>query len=1060
MANLWDTPILMSVSENLTIFKAVKLPFKTILKVACTTGIQYCASTFKEEKRDYAHWVPGAQIIVIDFDDGLNEFTKSWLKEQFGFLVPTRNYMKEKHGKVCERYRAILLADSPMNVTSGEFVRIYQNLLKDNNLPADTACTDVSRLYYGFGSAETTKYIQVLQGKPLDWKKYNYVDSMEMIGMPSTKKVVDISEYETKVDLSDVPNMNHSKRYECPICALEGLDPNKHHLGFSPEKDLLTCFYDKEGHSPILRALYRKQVLGLDPEIDEDSQEIVEEEVKQPNGKVKKKRVVKPKMEPCLACNGTGRINCTECSGTGIKEDKLIERKQILNEDGTVKEEQEVVTTKSIPCSHCDGKGFFICPECNGEGKVPKKPKPRVKKPSLPDEMIPLRDRKPKGLYHFNERGTTLDFDAEYAKYVNEVALGFDVETFYPKEVAITEEEAKEQFKDKYISIAATYKRVVKNLKEKALDEIDNQVRLLIIGSAQHQTAFDLTICTEEQIQKLFDLLRTKLMVGHNLKFDIKSIASTYGMDTIPKRVFDTMLGSKILWMMHNTFEPTGTNTYGSVVERYCSVHLPKDQGGSDWGQSELSMEQLVYAVNDVRYLLPVMTKMLQELYKEYSTNYELSPDVDLKQVESLLGDFLKIHPVMALEMRFVLALARMELHGVMVNESAIRDIVKTHLDEIKEAEEKLGFNPASNPSCLAFVKKIIGPEMESASKEALANYYHIPQIEVLGRAKQAKARAGLLVKMYEHKADGRIHPQFTQILATGRLACKNPNMQQVPRTVKDYIYRAPAGRVVFSADYPAIELRLCSVWHEEPIMIAAFQRGEDLHYKMAKLMTKKPIPHTDEEKHDTSGKFISKEERTAAKNINFGYIYGAWWTTYQKIQLVKNHLKISDADAKESRRVFMSLYKTIAQHIEQMKYEFDHAKPRTIKMKDSMGNEYTTQAPFAKEVSTLFGRRIAADTVNTALNYGIQGSGGDAAKLAICMFEDICTAENIDAFCCNMIHDDIVIESSIKDKERAMNALSRAMNGAANLLMGHHFLTDVTDEITVFAETPLETAS
>lgn len=1060
MANLWDTPILMSVSENLTRFKAVKLPFKTILKVACTTGIQYCASTFKEEKRDYAHWVPGAQIIVIDFDDGLNEFTKSWLKEQFGFLVPTRNYMKEKHGKICERYRAILLADSPMNVTSGEFVRIYQNLLKDNNLPADTACTDVSRLYYGFGSTETTKYIQVLQGKPLDWKKYNYVDSMEMIGMPSTKKVVDISEYETKVDLSDVPNMNHSKRYECPICALEGLDPNKHHLGFSPEKDLLTCFYDKEGHSPILRALYRKQVLGLDPEIDEDSQEIVEEEVKQPNGKVKKKRVVKPKMEPCLACNGTGRIDCTECSGTGMKEDKLIERKQILNEDGTVKEEQEVVTTKSIPCSHCDGKGFFVCPECNGEGKVPKKPKPRVKKPSLPDEMIPLRDRKPKGLYHFNERGTTLDFDAEYAKYVNEVALGFDVETFYPKEVAITEEEAKERFKDKYISIAATYKRVVKNLKEKALDEMDNQVRLLIIGSAQHQTAFDLTICTEEQIQKLFDLLRTKLMVGHNLKFDIKSIASTYGMDTIPKRVFDTMLGSKILWMMHNTFEPTGTNTYGGVVERYCGVHLPKDQGGSDWGQSELSMEQLVYAVNDVRYLLPVMTKMLQELYREYSTNYELSPDVDLKTVEPLLGDFLKIHPIMALEMRFVLALARMELHGVMVNESAIRDIVKTHLDEIKEAEEKLGFNPASNPSCLAFVKKIIGPEMESASKEALANYYHIPQIEVLGRAKQAKARAGLLVKMYEHKADGRIHPQFTQILATGRLACKNPNMQQVPRTVKDYIYRAPAGRVVFSADYPAIELRLCSVWHEEPIMIAAFQRGEDLHYKMAKLMTKKPIPHTDEEKHDTSGKFISKEERTAAKNINFGYIYGAWWTTYQKIQLVKNHLKISDADAKESRRVFMSLYKTIAQHIEQMKYEFDHAKPRMIKMKDSMGNEYTTQAPFAKEVSTLFGRRIAADTVNTALNYGIQGSGGDAAKLAICMFEDICTAENIDAFCCNMIHDDIVIESSIKDKERAMNALSRAMNGAANLLMGHHFLTDVTDEITVFAETPLETAS
>ena len=61
---------------------------------------------------------------------------------------------------------------------------------------------------------------------------------------------------------------------------------------------------------------------------------------------------------------------------------------------------------------------------------------------------------------------------------------------------------------------------------------------------------------------------------------------------------------------------------------------------------------------------------------------------------------------------------------------------------------------------------------MDSANKDALAEYYHIPEIELLGRAKQAKARAGLMVKMYEHKDDGRIHPQFTQILSTARLAC------------------------------------------------------------------------------------------------------------------------------------------------------------------------------------------------------------------------------------------------------------------------------------------------
>lgn len=187
----------------------------------------------------------------------------------------------------------------------------------------------------------------------------------------------------------------------------------------------------------------------------------------------------------------------------------------------------------------------------------------------------------------------------------------------------------------------------------------------------------------------------------------------------------------------------------------------------------------------------------------------------------------------------------------------------------------------------------------------------------------------------------------------------------------------------------------------------------------------------------------------------NFGFLYGAWWTVYQKIQLVKNHLRIPDKDAKESREAFMRLYKVIAQHIEQTKYEFKYGKPRLVKQKDSMGNEFVQQLPYIKEVSSLLGRRLATETVNTALNYAVQSSGADAAKLAICVFEDICKNENIDAFCCNMIHDDIVCESSIQDKERAMNALAKSMNYAANFLMGHFFKTDVTDEVTIFAETP-----
>jgi DNA polymerase I-like protein with 3'-5' exonuclease and polymerase domains len=173
----------------------------------------------------------------------------------------------------------------------------------------------------------------------------------------------------------------------------------------------------------------------------------------------------------------------------------------------------------------------------------------------------------------------------------------------------------------------------------------------------------------------------------------------------------------------------------------------------------------------------------------------------------------------------------------------------------------------------------------------------------------------------------------------------------------------------------------------------------------------------------------------------------------------VKNHIKISDEDAKKARTSFMALYKTIAKHIEQTKFRFEHGKPRQVQMKDSMGNTYAQTLPYQEEVCTLFGRRLSVETANTALNYGIQGSGGDTCKLAVCLFEEITKKEHIDAFVCNMIHDDIVVQASISDKERAQKALADAMNGAANCLMGHYFLTDVSDEIETFAETPVETA-
>ena len=192
----------------------------------------------------------------------------------------------------------------------------------------------------------------------------------------------------------------------------------------------------------------------------------------------------------------------------------------------------------------------------------------------------------------------------------------------------------------------------------------------------------------------------------------------------------------------------------------------------------------------------------------------------------------------------------------------------------------------------------------------------------------------------------------------------------------------------------------------------------------------------------------------------NFGFIYGGSHFSYQKVQLVKNKIKLSEKEAKDARDAFMKLYRDIALHINQTKMEFDNAPPQFITQYDAHGNPFKQRVPYKKEITTLFGRRIAVETANTALNYPVQGSGGDAIKLAACLFEDMCKARNLDAYIINYIHDDVVVEGSIAQKSEIKKAFAEAMNTAANCLMGKYFLTDITDEVLELAETPVETVA
>jgi DNA polymerase I-like protein with 3'-5' exonuclease and polymerase domains len=212
---------------------------------------------------------------------------------------------------------------------------------------------------------------------------------------------------------------------------------------------------------------------------------------------------------------------------------------------------------------------------------------------------------------------------------------------------------------------------------------------------------------------------------------------------------------------------------------------------------------------------------------------------------------------------------------------------------------------------------------------------------------------------------------------------------------------------------------------------------------------------------NDSKHQIVLKSKTSAligSQCINFGFLFGGSWWVFQNTQLLKNGIKISEQDAKNARTAFMSLYKVINAHVEATKKEFFEPKTEANKtLTDSAGNTLSIISSHVKEISSLFGRRICVDTANKALNYPVQSSGGDMIKLAACIFEDACEKRNLDAYIVNYIHDDVVIEGSISQKEEILKVFANAMNTAANAAMGKHFLTDVTEEIIVLAETPAE---
>ena len=266
---------------------------------------------------------------------------------------------------------------------------------------------------------------------------------------------------------------------------------------------------------------------------------------------------------------------------------------------------------------------------------------------------------------------------------------------------------------------------------------------------------------------------------------------------------------------------------------------------------------------------------------------------------------------------------------------------------------------------------------------------------------------------------DDRIHTTFTQnITATGRLSSKDPNLQNIPvRTEEGKRIRqgfiAPEGRILVSADYSQFELRLAAVLANDQALIDDFNNGVDIHTKTAAEAFNIPLDQ------------VTKEQRRAAKAINFGIIYG------MSINGLAEATHMNFADAKQFMENYRKLRAPIMQYMENIL--------KQAREEGFVETYYGRRRPTPDVKSSNFVIRQAAE--RAAENMPIQGTEADLMKRAMIKVDKALPEK---ANLIMQVHDSLIIECDESQKSQVATILKNNMESVAPEL-GVKLLVDVT---------------
>ena len=509
------------------------------------------------------------------------------------------------------------------------------------------------------------------------------------------------------------------------------------------------------------------------------------------------------------------------------------------------------------------------------------------------------------------------------------------------------------------------------------------------------------------QLFKAFFLNPKILKIGHNLKYDIK-VLNRYGIN-VSKNCFDTMIA-------HYLINPEARQSMDFLAEFYLEyktisiVDLIGKKGKNQKNMKDLSPEQVCdYACEDAD-----ITFQLKKLFEE---------EVNKPHLKSLFYD---------VEMPLMFVLKNMENEGIALDVPALsafgksveKDLMRLTEEITKTAGETFNIDSPRQLGEILFDKLKISSKAKktktgqyATSEDVLVKHRKDhPIVERILEYRQLKKLKSTYIDPLPELCDvkdGRIHTHFMQtVTATGRLSSNNPNLQNIPirsakgREIRKAFIAKNKDHQLMAVDYSQIELRIIAALSEDKAMIDAFSKGIDIHTSTAAKVFKTPVNE------------VSREQRSKAKAVNFGIIYG------QSAFGLSQNLSIPRKEAKMIIDSYFEEYPTIKKYMENVvAHSRDKGYVETILKR----RRYLPDINSSNAIVRGYAER-------NAVNAPVQGSAADIIKLAMIKVQNEMDEKNLKSKMVLQVHDELVFEVFNEEQELMETLVKKNMENAVKL--------------------------